>query len=546
VSLESRLNFEKVISSISSRFVGRVSLDEAINSSIEDMGTLSKADRVNLFLFDEKKQFFINTHEWCAEGINSQMDALQKVDIGIISWWISQVEKISFVNIRDISDLPIRAQAVKKFMEIQNIKSFLAFPVYTSGTINGFVCFSKIRDKIQWKGKDFVILRIFGQTLGDTIERLNAEKALRESKELLRATFEATADGIIAIDNDGLITHMNERFIYMWRIPQQIIDQKDFNEALNYMVTQLKNPDVFLLKLTNLKKSSNDAYDMIFFNDGRIFEQYSCPLVQDGNKVGRVWSFKDITEHQHAEEELRKSEKRYREAYERAELFKDIFTHDINNIFHNIKSSAELISILKAKSENLDNLEEFFQIINNQIDRGVKLINNVQKLSKLEESEINLRNVNVYEVLDDAIEFAHKSAQEKELDIQINKKVPNASVRANEFLLDVFENILHNAIKYNQSKLIKIQINVHKTGNIKNKYILMEFKDNGIGIMDKKKEFIFQKDYKKDNHVRGMGIGLSLVKKIIESYNGKIWVENRIGNDYSLGSNFLIEIPEAF
>jgi len=52
--------------------------------------------------------------------------------------------------------------------------------------------------------------------------------------------------------------------------------------------------------------------------------------------------------------------------------------------------------------------------------------------------------------------------------------------------------------------------------------------------------------YKKDNHVRGMGIGLSLVKKIIESYNGKIWVENRIDYNYSQGSNFVVEIPEAF
>lgn len=546
MSLESRLNFEKVISSISSRFVGRVNLDEAINSSFEEMGILSKADSVTLFLFDEDKKFFRNTHEWCLEGINSQLNNLQKVDIGIISWWITQVEKFSFVNIRDVSELPNTAQPVKKFMEIQNIQSFLAFPIYISGTINGFVCFSKIKEKNQWKGKDFVILRIFGQSLGDTIERLNAEKALRESQELLRATFEATADGIIAIDNDGVITHLNERFIYMWRIPDVIVEQKDFNAVLNYMINQLKNPDVFLLKLSDLEKTSKDAYDMIIFNDGRIFEQYSCPLIQDEQKVGRVWSFKDITEHQHAEQELRKSENRYREAYERAELFKDIFTHDINNIFHNIKFSSELISLLKAKSESMDKLDEFFHVIDNQIDRGVKLINNVQKLSKLEETEISLRSVDVYEVLDEAIQFARKSAQEKDLDIQVDNRIRKVSVRANEFLLDVFENIIHNSIKYNQNHPIKVQINLSKTINSTKSYIKMEFKDNGIGIIDEKKELIFQKGHKKDNHVRGMGIGLSLVKKIIESYNGKIWVENRIENDYSKGSNFIVEIPEAF
>ncbi len=546
MSLESRLNFEKVISSISSRFVGRVNLDDAIDSSFEDMGNVSKADRVSLFLFNEENKFFRNTHEWCSEGINSQIENLQKVDIGIISWWINQVEKISFVNIRNVSNLPNGSQSVKKFMEIQNIQSFLAFPIYISTMINGFVCFSKTTEKLQWKGKDFVILRIFGQSLGDTIERLNAEKALKESQELLRATFEATADGILAVDSNDVITHLNERFIYMWRIPDEIIDQKDFTNLLNYILDQLNEPDKFLLKLRNLEKSSNDGYDMIFFKDGRIFEQYSCPLIQDEENVGRVWSFKDITEHQHAEQELRKSENRYREAYERAELFKDVFTHDINNIFHNIKSSAELISILKEKSESLENLNEFFHIIDSQIDRGVKLINNVRKLSKLEESEISLKRVEIYKVLDEAIQFAHKSAQNKKLDIQIHKVVNDELfAEANEFLLDVFENILHNAIKYNFNESVKIYIEITKVVNDSQNLIKIEFKDNGMGIIDKKKELIFQKGHSKDNNVRGMGIGLSLVKKIIESYNGKIWVENRVENDYSKGSNFVVEISEA-
>ncbi len=546
MSLESRLNFEKTISSISSRFIGLINPDDAINLSFEDMGTISNADRVSLFLFDKDDKIFRNTHEWCSEGISSQINNLQKVDSKVITWWINQVEKISFINIRDISTLPYSAYSVKKFLELQDIQSFLAFPIYISGMINGFVCFSKTKEKTQWKGKDFVILRIFGQSLGDTIERLNAEKVLKENQELLRATFEATADGILAVDNNNIITHLNERFIYMWRVPDEIIDQKNFTELINYIINQLKYPEKFLSKLRNLENSFKDGYDMIFFKDGRIFEHYSCPLIQDGEKTGRVWSFKDITEHQHAEQELRKSENKYREAYERADLFKDVFTHDINNIFHNVKSSIELISILKEKSKNLENLDEFFQIIDNQIDRGVKLINNVRKISKLDETEISLKSVDVYKVLDEAFQFAYKSAYEKKLDIKIIKiEEDHLFVVANEFLLDVCENILHNAIKYNYNNLVEITIEISKNIRDSKNYIKIEFKDNGMGITDEKKKIIFQKGLSKDNKVRGMGIGLSLVKKIIESYNGEIWVENRIKNDYLKGSNFIIEIPEA-
>ena len=543
MSLETRLNFEKVISSISSRFVGNINLDDVIDSSFQDLGLLSQANRVSLFLFNGDKRIIDNTHEWCADGISSQLKNLQKVDTKKISWWKDQVEKISFVNIRDVSSLPDSAKSVREFMQLQEIKSFLAFPIYVKRDIAGYVCFSKIMEKTQWKGKDFAILRIFSQILGDAIERLNAETAVRESKELLRATFEATADGILAINDDDLITNINARFIYMWRIPDSIAEEMDFKKLLEYIVDQLKEPSKFLLKMYNLRKTSEDAYDMIFFKDGRVFEQYSCPLLHDGRNVGRVWSFKDITEHQHAEQSLRKSEKQYRDAYERVEFYKDIFMHDINNIFQNISSSAELISILKAKS-SLDQLDELFQIIDNQIDRGVKLINNVHKLSKVEESETNLKKVNLYKSLDEALVFADRSSRGKKLDIKINKTSEEITVMANEFLLDVFENILHNAIKYNKNETIEIQINIFEEENNNKKFIKLEFMDNGIGIFDENKESIFQRGHSKDKKARGMGIGLSLVKKIIKSYNGKIWVENRIKDDYEQGSNFVILIPE--
>ncbi|MFW9876013.1 MAG: ATP-binding protein [Candidatus Thorarchaeota archaeon] len=65
-----------------------------------------------------------------------------------------------------------------------------------------------------------------------------------------------------------------------------------------------------------------------------------------------------------------------------------------------------------------------------------------------------------------------------------------------------------------------------------NKFIKLEFMQNGIGIFGENKELIFQKSYKREKKVRRMGIGLSLVKKIIKSYNGKIWVENRINDNY--------------
>ncbi len=72
----------------------------------------------------------------------------------------------------------------------------------------------------------------------------------------------------------------------------------------------------------------------------------------------------------------------------------------------------------------------------------------------------------------------------------------------------------------------------------------MEFSDNGIGISDKKKKFLFEKGNQKKKKSIGLGMALSLVKKIIDSYNGEILVEDNVVGDYDQGSNFMVVLLE--
>jgi signal transduction histidine kinase len=109
----------------------------------------------------------------------------------------------------------------------------------------------------------------------------------------------------------------------------------------------------------------------------------------------------------------------------------------------------------------------------------------------------------------------------------------------------VFENILINAVKYNSNQIVEILIKVSKQEYKRANYIKIEFIDNGIGIPHKKKKLIFKGGNNNLKGGKGMGLGLSLVKKIIESYKGKVWVENRIKRKTLKGSNFILLIPEA-
>ena len=155
--------------------------------------------------------------------------------------------------------------------------------------------------------------------LRDITERKKAEsqrkaaiEALRKSETQLRATLEAAADGILAVDNNGKVVHVNRRFADLWRIPLSLLDRGNDRALLNFVLNQLTDPDAFLRKVQSLYDSDTEDMDNITFKDGRIFERYSLPMIMDGTRIGRVWSFRDITERKQVEEKLYHEEQRFR------------------------------------------------------------------------------------------------------------------------------------------------------------------------------------------------------------------------------------------
>ena len=138
----------------------------------------------------------------------------------------------------------------------------------------------------------------------DITERKATEEALRAGEAQLECVLGATADGILAVALDGRVIKTNQRFADLWRIPPELLERQDDRALLEHVLSQLADPDAFLAKVTALYGSSAEDTDTVRFKDGRSFERYSAPLVLKGALMGRVWSFRDVTERNRIEARL--------------------------------------------------------------------------------------------------------------------------------------------------------------------------------------------------------------------------------------------------
>ncbi len=142
-------------------------------------------------------------------------------------------------------------------------------------------------------------------TVEDISDRIRAEEALRKSASSLQAVLHSTADGILAVGIENDVLYVNERFAELWQIPPEVLASKNNSILLRHVLDQLSEPQSFLEMVQELYKSNKESFDILNFKDGRVFERLSRPLMEGEAMMGRVWSFRDITERMRLEEEIR-------------------------------------------------------------------------------------------------------------------------------------------------------------------------------------------------------------------------------------------------
>lgn len=177
-ALKRRIDFEKTVASISTKFIILSDFNNAILKSLADAGQLSKASRAYLFQFSDSGGIMDITHEWCSEGVKPEFQNFQNLHSTMFPWLMLNLHAGNIIHIADVSKMSPDASAEKEEFERESIKAILILPVYAENELAGFIGFDNVVTTGAWQEEDIARLQIMAEIIGNAIARKNAESLI--------------------------------------------------------------------------------------------------------------------------------------------------------------------------------------------------------------------------------------------------------------------------------------------------------------------------------------------------------------------------------
>ncbi len=345
---------------------------------------------------------------------------------------------------------------------------------------------------------------------------LKLNDLLDEKSSTLKGIFENINDAYLVMDLWGNVLRMNDVAIDFFgydiekeRFNVAEIVYKDDIEYTREAFKKLYEEGAFNNYTARIYTKKGDV-KWLLINATIVYDKENKPIAAQGI-IRDITFIKSLEEQK--EKILKELEKRNEELYEYAH----IVSHDLKSPLRNIDA---LISWIK--SDNKDNFDELtiqnFDLIETTIETMETLISNVLEYSSAGTNIGNETEVDLNKIVDDLKEFLFIPNH-----ISVNKlnKLPTLKGDSTKFQ-QVFQNFLSNAIKFCDKEIGIIEIDYKEN----QEYHQFSIKDNGIGIEKKYHDKIFKVFHSLNKREDSTGIGLSIVKKIIELYDGNIWLES--------------------
>jgi PAS domain S-box-containing protein len=397
-----------------------------------------------------------------------------------------------------------------------------------------------------------LILCLTGLVLGATVsQRQNSEDALRESEQRFRTILEASPIPILITRvSDGIILYANENTWPMFEFPPEepLIGRTAldlyYDPADRQLAVNAFQSNGWVRDLVLRVKKANGRMFWILLSSRRTMLDGTPALIS---------SFYDITERLQMEEELRQlnsalearvSERtaELRSANERLKELDRLKSKFVADVSHELRTPITGLQMrLYLMERSPERLNEHVVILTDYVQRLADLVRSVLDLSRLDlGKKVAFAPVNLNTVIDREIAIHHSQAQSAgvELTIDLDERLPLVRGEANQ-LGQVVSNLVGNAIRYTPQGDVRLRTFT----DAKTSQVFLEVSDSGLGIAPEDVPHLFERFYRGKNAIKaeipGSGLGLSIVKEIVELHNGSISVESKVGQ----GTTFRISLP---
>ena len=377
----------------------------------------------------------------------------------------------------------------------------------------------------------------------------DVEQELRAALAMHRAMLEATNDGIVATDQAGRITAVNQRFIDMWGMPAEIRASNEFSDWAAWVIAQCVEPDLGSDNFRAATRSLIEHATVIQLKDGRLFERHSQPQIVDGRIVGRVWCYRDQTESVKAEEERRQLEAQVQhgQKLESLGMLAGGIAHDFNNLLVGILGHAGMALVeVPADSPLLSRIEE----IQTAAQRAAELVN--QLLAYSGKGRFVVRQCDLSEIAGEMTTLLRTALGGVEMDLRLRRDVPPVEADPAQ-VRQVIMNLITNAADAIGARSGRIVLttgsmvadaaylaDVRVGGDaVPGEFVYVDVQDDGCGMNQETVDRVFDPFF--TTKFTGRGLGLAAVLGIVRRHHGGIKITTAPG----CGTTFRVLLPAS-